>query len=176
MNYLSHNQIHNGADVDVEALSKELRSKDGLVRRRARQALVDIGQPAVPVLERELSSPIDHARWEAAKALCEIHAPKAAPALVNRLEDDSFSVRWLAAEALISLDRDAVIPLLEALVHRPGSVWLRQGAHHVLRVLYRQNPDPVLQPVLAALEHVEADLEVPIAAEGALNQLEGVRP
>lgn len=174
MVHISHNGGTGPRDAELAALTRDLEDRSSSVRLHARQALVDIGTPAVAALEQELSSPIDDARWEAAKALCEIHAPETAPALVRRLDDDKFSVRWLAAEALIAMGRDAIIPLLKALVRRSESVWLRQGAHHVLRTLYKSRPDPVLQPVLAALNEDLADLAVPIAAENALMRLEGV--
>jgi len=174
MVHISHNNATGARDADIVALTRDLEDSSGKIRLRARQALVDIGGPAVPALELELSSPVDQARWEAAKALCEIHAPGTAPALVQRLDDEYFSVRWLAAEALISMGTDAIIPLLEALVRRSESIWLRRGAHHVLRELYKRQPDPVLQPVLAALEDDLTTLDVPIAAENALMRLEGV--
>ncbi len=172
MNYMPHLPA-NGPDV--ESLIAGLHSDDGLVRRRARQALVEMGQAAVPALVDELDTYNDHARWESAKALCEIHAPQAARALVQRLEDDNFSVRWLAAEALIGLGRDSLGPLFEALERRPDSVWLRRGAHHVLTTLAK---DPVLcyqvKPVLEALNDVEPVLCVPPAAEEARKQLQAV--
>ncbi len=172
MNYMPHLPA-NGPDV--ESLIAGLHSDDGLVRRRARQALVEMGRASVPALVDELDSYNEHARWESAKALCEIHTPRAAPALVERLEDDNFSVRWLAAEALIGLGKDALGPLFEALERRPASEWLRRGAHHVLSTLAK---DAELcyqvQPVLDALNDVEPTLCIPPAAEEARKQLQAV--
>ncbi len=170
MNYMAHLPA-NGPEV--VSLIAGLHSDDGLVRRRARQALVEMGQAVVPSLVDELDSYNEHARWESAKALCEIHAPQAAPALVERLEDDNFSVRWLAAEALAGLGRKSLEPLFRALERRPDSVWLRRGAHHILSGLAR---DPELcyqvKPVLDALNDVEPVLCVPPAAEEARKQLQ----
>ncbi len=170
MNYIIHS--HSSSEVpDIDTLVAHLRDQDGQIRRRARQALVDLGPAAVPALQAGLNSPFDHARWEAAKALCEIHAPNAAPALVERLEDDNFSVRWLAAEALMGLGFAAVPPLLKQLIRRPDSVWLRQGAHHILRGRGAGSADRPLRPVLKALEGVEPILETPTAAERALMEM-----
>jgi HEAT repeat protein len=110
-------------------------------------------------------------RWEAAKALGYLADPDGAPALVRALRDEEFGVRWLAAEGLILLGRDGLEPLLRALMERPDSVWLRQGAHHVLRVLSRRGFREVLQPVLAALDGLEPWLQVPLAAEDARDAL-----
>ncbi len=55
--------------------------------------------------------------------------------LVAALEDNEFGVRWAAAVALAELGQPALRPLLEALVTHPESVWLRQGAYHVLHYI-----------------------------------------
>jgi HEAT repeat protein len=112
-------------------------------------------------------------RWEAAKALGQISDPRAAEALVRALEDEMFDVRWLAAEGLITLGCGALLPLLHALVERSDSEWLREGAHHVFYDLVKGRPDikDILQPIMATLENVEPSLEVPFAAETALNKL-----
>lgn len=155
----------------LDALIGSLYKQDGLARRQARQQLVNMGEAAVPALTKTLAAKDDHARWEAAKALCEIHAPQSAEALVQRLEDENFSVRWLAAEALIGLGQAAARPLLEALMRRSDSVWLRHGAHHVLSALLADGKDKSLRLVLDTLEGVEPALLTPLAAEKALTQL-----
>jgi len=157
----------------VSALLTDLGSKDGLVRVRARNSLVAIGEQAVGPLVKALAHRNQWVRWEAAKALGQISNPTAAEALVRALEDEVFDVRWLAAEGLITLGRGALLPLLRALVERSDSEWLREGAHHVFHDLVKGSPDlkDVLQPVLATLEDVEPSLEVPFAAKTALNNL-----
>ena len=52
-------------------------------------------------------------------------------------------MRWAAAVGLAQVGRPALRPLLRALVAQPDSVWLREGAYHVLhyiadRETYRQ--------------------------------------
>ena len=157
----------------VSALLTDLGSKDGLVRVRARNSLVAIGEQAVGPLVKALAHRNQWVRWEAAKALGQISDATAAEALVRALEDEVFDVRWLAAEGLITLGRGALLPLLHALVERSDSEWLREGAHHVFHDLVKGRPDlkDLLQPVLATLEDVEPSLEVPFAAETALNKL-----
>jgi HEAT repeat protein len=157
----------------VSALVTDLGSKDGLVRVRARNSLVAIGEQAVGPLVKALASKKQWIRWEAAKALGQISDPTAVEALVKALEDEVFDVRWLAAEGLINLGRGALPPLLHALAERSDSEWLREGTHHIFHDLVKGRPDlkDVLQPVLAALEDIEPSLEAPIAAEAALNNL-----
>jgi HEAT repeat protein len=112
-------------------------------------------------------------RWEAAKTLTCLHSETAAPALVTCLEDEDLEVRWLAAEALIGLDTAALVPLLEALTRRAGSVWLCEGAHHVLRDVAHGQAGPIIAPVLEGLEQHERAFTVPVRAQEALNRLRG---
>jgi hypothetical protein len=158
--------------AEVRALVAELGSHDGAVRQNARLALARIGSPAVPSLAAALASGENRMRWEAAKALQQIGDPAAAPALVAALEDPDFSVRWLAAEGLMVLGRAGLIPLLQALETRPGSEWLRQGAHHVLRSFTDADLHRSVAEVLAALEDVEPVAEVPVAAHNVLTALQ----
>ena len=155
----------------ISSLIAAFASDEGLVREAARRRLVHIGRPAVAPLMEALAGGATQTRWEAAKALGHLGDPDAAPALVRGLQDEEFGVRWLAAEGLILLGRHGLRPLLRALIERPDSVWLRQGAHHVLRVLSRRGFREVLRPVLAALDGLEPWLQVPLAAEDARDAL-----
>jgi HEAT repeat protein len=166
---LSRNPGRDQADIDT--LIAKLRTHDGLVREQARKTLVAMGSKAVASLLPLLTDSNDQVRWEAAKALSEIGDPSAASSLVVALEDESFGVRWLAAEALIGLKRDTLRPLLEALEGDAGSVRRRQGAHHVLRTLAEHGLRDQLAPVLAALEGIEPETDVPLAAQKALKSL-----
>lgn len=156
----------------VDLLVRDLSSRDGLVRQRARESLVVIGRPAVPPLIEALRARGRWTRWEAAKALAEIGDPRAAAALVAALEDRGPGVRWLAAVGLITLREKGVPPLLRALMRRSSSVWLREGAHHVLRALTKGDLDGQLIPVVDALEGVQPAIETPHAALAALEVME----
>jgi HEAT repeat protein len=156
---------------DVDSLMSALASADPVTRERARLALIEKGDEAVPALIDALTHPRTQTRWEAAKALVENSNPASASSLVRALEDTDAGVRWLAAEALIALQRDALAPLLHALIDRPDSPWLREGAHHVLHELMGGRCGNWLAPVLAALEDATPEEVVPLAAESALNAL-----
>ena len=161
-----------GRDENLRHLVAELGDRNGMVRRHAREALEQVGRATTPYLIEKLQSPIADVRWEATKALGHIADPKAAPALVGMLMDQSFEIQWLAAEALIALGRAAVRPLLEGLVHNYGSVYLRQGAHHVLHDLERRHlltPPTLL--VLDDLRSMQSLEPYPVSARRALKDL-----
>lgn len=155
----------------IKSLVGVLASTNGVERHAAREKLEEIGKPAVPTLIGSLKSPSEFARWEAAKALCEIADASAAPALVDTLEDEKAAVRWLAAAALINLGRYALAPLLRGLEGHSDSIWFRDGAHHVLHSLIRDGVADEAMPVLDALENLEPSIEAPIAAYHVLEDL-----
>jgi HEAT repeat protein len=158
-------------DGDIPALVRLLSSPAGMKRFHAREALVAAGDSAVDPLIEALNDDQDVVRWEAAKALVDLPSPRAASALVAALEDDEFDVRWAAAEALIALRTAGLGPLFEALEMRAESVWLREGAHHVLRNIHDRTTDAIVSPVLEALEHYYPELIVPFAARDAIEKL-----
>jgi HEAT repeat protein len=155
----------------ISAFIEDLGNPDGLVRHRARRALIDTDGLAVPGLIRALDSRERIVRWEAAKTLGEIVDPAAAPALVRTLEDEGFAIRWLAAEALIAMGSAAVPPLMYALAHHSDSIWLRSGAHHVLRAQHRHGLPQSVDRVLQALEDIEPAIEVPVLALSAWKEV-----
>ncbi|MGE5530638.1 MAG: HEAT repeat domain-containing protein [Bacteroidota bacterium] len=152
----------------VEQLLVDLSDKHGATRQASREQLVAMGEPAVAGLIALLAAGENQTRWEAAKALSEIHSPSAAGALVTALEDREFGVRWLAAEGLHATGAAAIPPLLQALCEHPGSLWLHEGAHHVLKGVTDLRVSRTIAPVLAALEGVEPQLTVGPAAQAAL--------
>lgn len=158
-------------DSTVKNLIRALASFNDLSRVEARRALVATGRQAVPFLIEALNDPESLRRWEAAKALGEIGDPNAAPALVKALEDEAFEVRWAAAKALIEMNVKGLKPLLQALIERADSVFLREGAHHVLHDLAKGELRKYLGPVLIALEDIDSAVQVPTAASHGLEML-----
>jgi HEAT repeat protein len=165
----------NGASAEVRALIPALGSDDGTLRHRARESLTAMGKPAVRPLMEALQHPDERVRWEVAKALGEIHDKTAAAALVLTLEDESFGIRWLAAEGLVAFGRYTLPPLLRALVKRADSIWLREGALHILHLLAHQGLGDETRPVVAALEGPAPTVAVPLAAGDAIERLRGAR-
>jgi HEAT repeat protein len=175
---LNHNETEDDrnqkpavAPAGLPALVSALRSPDYAERMHARQALEEIGRPAVGPLVELLADPSHQTRWEAAKALVAIADADASPALVKALMDEASDVRWLAAEALIAIGRDGLEPLLRALEEQPESVWLRQGAHHVLHDLEDPELRELVEPTLEALESFEPEMKVIFAVGDLLAKL-----
>ena len=158
--------------ADVSSLVAALANKSAVVRRHARNGLIAIGRPAVAFLVELLGDRRPHVRWEAAKSLGAIGDPKAAPALIEVLEeDDDFNVRWLAGQALTALGWEGLRPLLLALADRPHSLTLQEGAYHVCHRLSQRQAYRLVKPVLAALRSLEPEAVIPSAVRTALQEL-----
>jgi hypothetical protein len=156
----------------VDSLISRFASHDGMERRAARRLLVGMGESVVGALAEALKREHRHVRWEAAKALVEIASPESAPAFVGALMDRDFGVRWLAAEGLIVLGRAGLGPLLQALAEDPDSVRLREGAHHVLRVLADMGLHSVVGPLLGPLAGFDHELGLAVQAHRVLEALD----
>jgi HEAT repeat protein len=161
-------------DQDVIAhLTVSLGHRNGAVRMHARQLLVAIGSPAVDALVALLADRNHLVRWEAAKTLGGITDARAAPSLVKALEDSDAEVRWLAAEGLVSMGRDGLPYLLQALAQHPHAFWLRSGARHVLHGLRDRGLGDLVKPILEAQEGVDPGSQVPRAAARVLDKMRG---
>ena len=173
------NSLETAADInneEVQKLIETLKSDDGIARQNARNSLVKIGEPAVDSLVKAFGIKKDPVHWEVAKALSLIGTAKAAQPLVNALEDDEFSIRWIAAEGLIHIGVNGLIPLLKELRKNTDSIWLREGSHHVIhdlvnRKLVDESTRECLLPVLDALNHFDAVIQTNTAADTALQTL-----
>jgi HEAT repeat protein len=143
------------ADTNLESLMDGLASSDGMARQKARQSLVDLGNPAVPPLIQALQDSKSHQlRWEAAKALGAIGDARSVPLLVKALGDEDADVAWLAAEALKKFGKSAWPLLLHALMEDgSNAVILRQRAHNVFRNQHEKEFDDLLTPLRKSLEH-----------------------
>ncbi len=154
---------------NTEELCAQLSDLDPRCRHEAREQLVSMGLPVLPVLYQKLSSLDWHVRWEAAKALGEIGEPTAAQTLVELLQDDDTSVRWVAMSSLIYLGRGSLRPVLEALTRDFQSSRLREGAHHVLHTLFNRGKlTGVETEVFRALEGTAPSIQAAWAANKAL--------
>lgn len=164
----SEKRISRVRDADTASLVDWIGGPDWQLRRIARDELVLRGEGAVDALVAATRSRGADTRWGAAKALREIHDSRSAPALIDMLEDTNSTVRWSAAEALIAIGKPAVAPVLRRLIVNPGSVWLHEGAHHVLQRLV----EPEFSPVVNALEGPYPSITVPPRANEALEALD----
>jgi hypothetical protein len=162
-----------GTGTNIESLMDLLANNDGIIRQKAREALVALGKPAVSSLTHALlNSRLDQVRWETAKALGGINDTGSIPPLVKALEDSYSDVAWLAADALRKYKKDAWPALLQALIKGgPDSVLLRQGAHHVLVNQKEDGFNDLLSTLLKALESSSAPESSTVAANDILKRM-----
>lgn len=119
----------------IPELTKDLLSKNFILRKKAREELVEIGEPSLDFLIELAKNKDEKVRWEAIITIVQIGSNETLDVLLDSLEDDEFSIRWLAAEGLINLGKLVVVPLLQTLLNKPDSAILRRGAHHILQEL-----------------------------------------
>ena len=171
MRSISQTQI---PDKNIPMWITGLGSSNESERRKARSLLAVEGANAVPDLIQAFSNGDWCTRTEIVKIFAQIRDPSAASSLVQALEDEDHDIRWTAMKGLIALERDGLEELLQGLMRDFDSVWLREGAHHILNVLKKKKylRQPCLQ-VLQALEGVEPEVTVPWAAEAAWETLFG---
>ena len=149
----------------------EIISQSGLRRQSARLALVEIGETAVGILALLMMHPQWKVRWEAVKALSQMKNAITAPLLINALEDEYESIRWIAAEGLINLGKEGLMALLEALISYKLSVMLRQGAHHVIKEFSKRYTLSGIDELMASLEGTNNYFELPVNAKNVLNSI-----
>ena len=148
-----------------------LSDKNGLVRQSAREEIVSLGKESVEYLAELIENPKKIMRREAVRALDEIADPDSAPLFLLALEDNDEGVRWIAAIGLIILGKKSIKPLLKTIIEKPDSLFIRKGAHHILRSFSKIGIGPDTESLIQALNSKEANLSAPIEAEKILNIL-----
>jgi nucleotide-binding universal stress UspA family protein len=154
--------------ASVEQLVAWLAGDDWQLRRGARLELATRSESAPAVLVDAARYGGTEARLEAVRVLRDIADPGSVPTLIAALEDRNPSTRWAAAEALIAVGQPSVRPVLRELINKSDSVWLQEGAHHVLQHLV----EPVTSPVVNALEGPYPSITVPPLVHEALKAME----
>lgn len=125
-----------GDPATIEAHIDDLGSKDGIVRQKARNALIEIGFPAIESLTVAFETKKNtYAHWEAAKAISTIGGPEAVRPLLHALADDNFSIRWIATEGLIAVGDIALDPLVKVLVSEEIPPFFYESSHHFIHDL-----------------------------------------
>jgi HEAT repeats len=109
--------------------------EDFLKRVRTSQLFARQEQVSISALFEGLKSQDRHTRWEAVRVLGEIRDPETVTALTDMLLDQDAGIRWAAMESLIQIGRACLRPLLERFIKDFDSLWMREGLHHILRVL-----------------------------------------
>ncbi len=154
----------------IEELIKKLQSKNGIERKIARYELVKIGKPAVEYLSKLLEAPKEYIRWEAIKTLSQIADPESIPILIGALENEDFDIRWMAAEALISIGKVSIKPLLKAVVLGEKSIFLLEGVHHILKEFQFENIFCDDSGLIKKIENNNPYSDIALTAEQSLNK------
>ncbi|GAA4463436.1 HEAT repeat domain-containing protein [Novipirellula rosea] len=160
---------------EISLAIKQLASDDGVVREKARNALVAAeSRDVTEALIAELVDYRHQVRWEAAKALSQIGDPIAALPLVHAMDDDDHDVAWVAAEGVAEMGEVGLQAVLSGLSHSSRSGSFYKVAHHALKEIRKHGKHrDVVAKVMATLEGVEPRLSAPIAAYEALQELRG---
>ena len=135
---------------------------------KAADALIEIGEPAVPNLIKMLDKKhYEGTRVRAARALGEIGAPAAAKALAKQLKSKYFNVKYEARKALIKIGEPAVPHFIKELKNRDRdrrlqAVWaLRDigdpAAAEALRKTCKDKDFQVSKEAGEALENLQVD-------------------
>lgn len=152
---------------------EELASKDGVVRERARKALVSAkGHEVVHALIAELVDPRQQVRWEAAKALSDIADSVAAIPLVHAMHDDDNDVAWVAAEGVAEMGEPGLLAVLSGLTRASHSPEYCKAAHHSLKEFRKVGMRRAeIEAVMKALEGAESKLTAPVVAYEVLQKI-----
>jgi len=111
------------ADNAAESLVDAFKDEGWLTRLNVREAMLQIGEPAVERLIAALKDKNNRARRQAAWALGRIKTDKAIEPLIEALADVDWTVRNEAAVALTKMNSEEIIePLNDALTNKAGHV------------------------------------------------------
>ncbi len=161
----------------LDELVAALSGDNGMARKRARETLVLIGEPAAEYVRSLLASPEKRVRWEAAKTLAAMVDPTSLDALARLLGDPLSDVRWLAGDGLINLGPRSVGPVLRSLLGESPRPGLLESAHRVLGRLAADNQvlSEIVGPVVEVLATDSPDSGVVATkAERALSDLDRI--
>ena len=160
-------------DDHVERLLEGLKSADGMGRKRARETLILVGDPALPRLRALLKGSDKQLRWEAAKALGAMMDPGSVDSFVKLLDDPNSDLRWLAATGLIELGPRSVRPVLQSLNDPAVPRGHLEMSHRVLGELAKGNDvlAGIVGPVLEMLGRNDRGVTAATAAR-ALSDLD----
>ncbi|HLG68936.1 MAG TPA: HEAT repeat domain-containing protein, partial [Chloroflexota bacterium] len=151
-------------------------SRGDLLSARASEVLATRGAAAVRDLVAALTSDIAEVRQYAARTLGAIATGEPAlDALVRRLSDEVWEVRWDAEEAIVRFGSAGIEAVLEELTHAAPDARFNQA---VLHVLERAPMDmwETLKPVVQTLRSGDSALSAPIAAAKAIQTLRRAEP
>ncbi len=163
---------------EIEKLVELLCNDDGHKRKKARQKLVALGENTLEYVTDLLEHPKHICRWEAMKVIEEIGMPESIPVFIEALDDDKSDIRWIAAEGLIRLGKYSLEPLLKEVTENYDSVFVLNGAHHVISELEVRKNLPKNFPakkLLKLLKKPSMEASLKILVHNTLNEFKKVK-
>ena len=142
----------------VEALIHLLGDNRGRVRARAVTALVNVGEDAVPQLEKAMASSDGSVGWEAARSLSMMGLP-ALGVFERALHNENPALRWRVVAALRNAGQEAVPLLTRALRDKNSAV--RDEAAASLGCMGA----PAVNVLVQALKDLDSDVRRRAVAE-----------
>jgi HEAT repeat protein len=134
----------------ISCLYKEINYK---LRVAARKKLVKMGRAILPRLHNLLSIEDNVLRWEVAKVIELIGEKESIPVFIELLEDSDSGIRWIAADGLINIGRDSIMPVLKSIINKKKeSYFLRLGAHYILTELFNPNEKNKFKALLLSIQ------------------------
>lgn len=159
---------------ELEELIQQLCNEDGHERKIARKKLVAIGEEALEHVGGLLNHPKHVCRWEAMKVIEEIGEPKSIPVFIEALEDEKSDIRWIGAEGLIRTGKHSLKPLLKAVAENYDSVFILNGAHHVITELHVKKELPKDFPakkLLSLLKNYSKEASLKVLVHEILSEI-----
>jgi HEAT repeat protein len=129
---------------------------------KAQDELAAMGKEILPVMYTLMNSNSAILRKEAAKIMKLIADRTSIPVAIGMLEDSFGDIRWIAAETLIRIGRRSIRPLLKTIYKNSQSYFLREGAHHVLSELIREDDTNELKELRHILLNVSLLETIPL--------------
>jgi HEAT repeat protein len=126
------------------------------------ELLAKVDDKRLPELDRE----------QAIHELKNYPEPAVIAHMIQALESDDSGIRWAASSTLIEFGDAALRPLLQALVERRDSVWLREGAYRVFHDTHNYKVQQVAGELVKALKGPAAESTTTDAAVRALRKLD----
>lgn len=135
---MNTNTLNDSKEGVVKRLLETLCATDGQQRKEARRELVALGDETLKYINDYLEHPRHICRWEILRVIKEIADLKSIPVFLDALDDDKSDIRWIAAEGLIRMGKYSVRPLLKLISEKHDSVFVLNGAHHIIWELYER--------------------------------------
>ncbi len=156
----------------IEPLIGKLRKGKGIIAKTTIEALVKIGEPAVPPLINALKSESNSLKTGVAKILGQIGDPRAVEGLIGILEDEKNQVRIAAINALGEIGQPSAIEsLMGRFTDQDG--YARECAAEAIAKI----GEPALEPLINALgDNRRAVRTDAIRALGELKSKKAVKP